>query len=210
MNIKYLPSHYILKRWTREARSGSIQDSHGNIILEDPRMEDRLRLKFLIHKFYGIASQAVLSEECSKLVDDALESLSKQVEDKAPNTTCRTEAIFEEPDDILQAACLKKKEVEKKKSRRQKSWLEKQHPNKKKRGTTEVLSKKQSRSVNFLAPIKRTMYVLMKIQTNSLSDVLFREDPRRTCQQHTTKQLQSNRLDRLRMFCKNMDGWLIY
>ena len=27
MNIKLLPTHYVLKRWTREARTGSIQDS---------------------------------------------------------------------------------------------------------------------------------------------------------------------------------------
>uniref|UniRef100_A0ACD5TMQ1 Uncharacterized protein n=1 Tax=Avena sativa TaxID=4498 RepID=A0ACD5TMQ1_AVESA len=98
MNIKYLPSHYILKRWTREARSGTIQDSHRNIVLEDPRMEDRLRLKFFIHKFHDIASKSLISEECSKLVDDALESLSKQVEAKVSSTARTTEAICEEPD----------------------------------------------------------------------------------------------------------------
>uniref|UniRef100_A0A452YG79 Protein FAR1-RELATED SEQUENCE n=2 Tax=Triticinae TaxID=1648030 RepID=A0A452YG79_AEGTS len=29
MNIKLLPAHYILKRWTRKARSGSIKDCCG-------------------------------------------------------------------------------------------------------------------------------------------------------------------------------------
>jgi zinc finger SWIM domain-containing protein 3 len=29
MNIKTLPSHYILKRWTREARNGRVQDKEG-------------------------------------------------------------------------------------------------------------------------------------------------------------------------------------
>uniref|UniRef100_A0A453TA01 Protein FAR1-RELATED SEQUENCE n=1 Tax=Aegilops tauschii subsp. strangulata TaxID=200361 RepID=A0A453TA01_AEGTS len=52
--------HYILKRWTREARSGTIQNSHGNIVLEDPRSEDRQQLKFFMHDFHGIASQALL------------------------------------------------------------------------------------------------------------------------------------------------------
>ncbi|KAM0873937.1 hypothetical protein ACQ4PT_037741 [Festuca glaucescens] len=139
MNIKYLPSHYILKRWTREARSGTIEDSYGNIVLEDPRMEDRLCLKFLIHKF-----GALVSQECSKLVDDALENLSKQVEEKASTTTCRIEATCEERDGSLQTACLKKKEVEKKNSRRNKSWVDKQRPNKKKKKRAEFVPEKQS------------------------------------------------------------------
>jgi zinc finger SWIM domain-containing protein 3 len=168
MNIKYLPSHYILKRWTREARSGTIQDSHGNIVLEDPRMEDRLRLKFFIHKFHGIDTKALVSEECSKLVDDALESLSKQVEEKASSTTCRVEATCEEPDarepdGSLKTACLKKKEIQKKNSRRNKSWIENQRPNKKKKKTTEFVPEKQSCSVNILHLSKHSTYLLMII-----------------------------------------------
>ncbi|VAH25937.1 hypothetical protein VPH35_018896 [Triticum aestivum] len=109
------------ERWTREARSGTIQNSHGNIVLEDPRSEDRQQLKFFMHEFLGIASQAVASQECIKLVDDALKNLKKQVEDKAPTTTCRTEAISQEPDICLQTACLKKKEIQQKTSKRKKS-----------------------------------------------------------------------------------------
>jgi zinc finger SWIM domain-containing protein 3 len=159
MNIKYLPSHYILKRWTREARSGTIQDSYGNIVLEDPRMEDRLCLKFFIHKFHGIASKALVSEECRKLVDDALENLSKQVEEKAPTSTCRSEATCEEPDSSLQNACLKKKEIEKKNSRRNKSWIDKQRPNKKKKKKAELVPEKQSCYVNLLHLSKHTIYI---------------------------------------------------
>jgi hypothetical protein len=39
MNIKLLPKHYILKRWTREARSGSVQDSYGRTVVENPKLE---------------------------------------------------------------------------------------------------------------------------------------------------------------------------
>ena len=150
MNIKYLPGHYILKRWTREARSGTIQNSHGNIVLEDPRSEDRQQLKFFMHDFHGIVSQAVASKECIKLVDDALRILRKQVEEKAPTTTCTTEDISKEPEDCLQAACLKKKEIPKKNSRRKKSWLDNQHPNKKKKETNKVVPKNQTHPVNVL------------------------------------------------------------
>jgi hypothetical protein len=34
LNIKSLPERYILKQWSREARSSTIKDSHGNIISE--------------------------------------------------------------------------------------------------------------------------------------------------------------------------------
>jgi hypothetical protein len=37
MNIKVLPEHYILKRWTREARCGSIQDIRGDNVIENPK-----------------------------------------------------------------------------------------------------------------------------------------------------------------------------
>ena len=37
MNIKLLPNHYLLKRWTREAKSGTIQDTKGRDIIEDPK-----------------------------------------------------------------------------------------------------------------------------------------------------------------------------
>jgi hypothetical protein len=122
-------------------------------------MEDRLCLKFFIHKFHGIAFKALISEECRKLVDDALENLSKQVEEKAPSSTCRSEATCEEPDSSLQTACLKKKEIEKKNSRRNKSWIDKQRPNKKKKKKAELVPEKKSCYVNLLNLSKHTTYI---------------------------------------------------
>jgi len=42
MNIKILPTHYILKRWTRQARHGSIQDRQGRNVVENPKLEAQL------------------------------------------------------------------------------------------------------------------------------------------------------------------------
>jgi len=39
MNIKSIPKQYILKRWTREARSGTVQDNQGRNIIEDPKFD---------------------------------------------------------------------------------------------------------------------------------------------------------------------------
>jgi hypothetical protein len=121
-------------------------------------MEDRLCLKFFIYQFHGIASKALISEECRKLVDD-VENLSKQVEEKAPSSTCISEATCEEPDSSLQTACLKKKEIEKKNSRRNKSWIDKQRPNKKKKKKAELVPEKKSRYVNLLHLSKHTTYI---------------------------------------------------
>jgi zinc finger SWIM domain-containing protein 3 len=52
MNIKILPTHYILKRWTREARNGSIQDRQRRNVIENPKREAQLWYKFLSHKFH--------------------------------------------------------------------------------------------------------------------------------------------------------------
>src|SRR6185312_16698015 len=53
MNIKILPTHYILKRWTREARNGSIQDKQGRNVVENSKRGAQLRYKFLSHKFHN-------------------------------------------------------------------------------------------------------------------------------------------------------------
>ena len=37
MNIKKLPPHYILNRWTREARNGNIQDRQGRNVVANPK-----------------------------------------------------------------------------------------------------------------------------------------------------------------------------
>ena len=52
MNIKISTTYYIFKRWTREARNGSIQDRQGRNVIENPKREAQLWYKFLSHKFH--------------------------------------------------------------------------------------------------------------------------------------------------------------
>lgn len=61
MNIKTLPTHYYLKRWTREARNGSILDRQGRNVVENPKLEAQLRYKNLSHKFHTMAYKVVNS-----------------------------------------------------------------------------------------------------------------------------------------------------
>jgi hypothetical protein len=39
MNMKVLSAHYILKRWTREARYGVVQDIHENNVIEISKID---------------------------------------------------------------------------------------------------------------------------------------------------------------------------
>lgn len=138
INIKLLPDHYVLKRWTREAKFGTIHDNQGRSIIENPKLDAMLRYKFLSHKFLSLAYQAANYPECCSLMDNALDCLGRQVEDKISACTsilsdshC-VQPNVQEGEDLLSAARLKKKEVQPKSSKRHSSWLEKTRKFKKK------------------------------------------------------------------------------
>ena len=65
MNIKSLPAQYILKRWTREARSGTVQDNQGRNIIENPKLDDMLRYRYMTRKFLNLAHRAVCHLGCT-------------------------------------------------------------------------------------------------------------------------------------------------
>jgi zinc finger SWIM domain-containing protein 3 len=138
MNIKSLPPHYVLKRWTREARSGSVQDKDGRNIIENPNMDAMLSYRYMSHKFHNLADRASNFPECVVLVDSTLDILGKQIEEKinactsVPRYPC-TSTDASPPDELLTNARLKKKEVETKSLKRKRSWLDKKHKIRKKR-----------------------------------------------------------------------------
>jgi len=123
MNIKLLPNHYILKRWTREARYGTIQDNKGRSIIENPKLDAMLRYRSMSHKFLNLAYQAASSIECCLLVDNALDCLSNQLKDKlSVSTSILSDSYNVQPnipqdEDMLSAARLKKKRHSTKKSK---------------------------------------------------------------------------------------------
>ncbi|KAL6609544.1 hypothetical protein ACP70R_039513 [Stipagrostis hirtigluma subsp. patula] len=133
MNIKLLPTHYILRRWTREARSGTIQDRHGRNVEENPMLDAALRYKFLSYKFVNLASQASSSEECCILIENALDSLSKQVQSRMEGCQSNSsegpdsQVIPDVSKEDLSAARLKKKPAQKRRTKRERTWLDRQH-----------------------------------------------------------------------------------
>jgi zinc finger SWIM domain-containing protein 3 len=143
MNIKTLPSHYVLKRWTREAQKGSILDRQGRNVVENLKLEAMLRYKNLSHKFLTLAKKIASSEECCLLLENALDSVSPQLEDKLNASSTATNEpsngqenvdpnVVQQTTDFLNAAQLKKKEVQSKNSKRAKSWIDKLQKGKRK------------------------------------------------------------------------------
>jgi hypothetical protein len=75
------------------------------------------------------------------LVDSTLDILSQQIEDKINAYTNTYEYLptvstdVSPPNELLSNACLKKKEIQTKSSKRKRTWLDKKHKAKKKRQT---------------------------------------------------------------------------
>ena len=82
VKIKHLPERYILKLWTRDARSGIIQDMNGREIVENPKLDATLRYKNLCKIFIPLATRAADLEDRYLLVEETLHTASKQVEEK--------------------------------------------------------------------------------------------------------------------------------
>ena len=72
MNIKSLPSQYVLKRWTRAARCGTVQDNHGRNIIENPRLNEMARYKDMTRKFLNLALRAGSHRGSILLVNNTL------------------------------------------------------------------------------------------------------------------------------------------
>lgn len=89
-------------------------------------------------KFLNLAYQAASSTECSLLVDNALDCLSNQLKEKINASTSilsdsyNVQPTVQQDEDMLSAARLKKKEIQPKNSKRQRSWLDKTRKFKKK------------------------------------------------------------------------------
>ncbi|KAJ1694801.1 hypothetical protein LUZ63_011499 [Rhynchospora breviuscula] len=85
MNIQLLPEQYILRRWTRYARTST---GTGEIVsVENPNCESADRERMLCGKFIKIASKAADFEELFVMVDGVLDSIEKKIEDVIDNVT---------------------------------------------------------------------------------------------------------------------------
>jgi zinc finger SWIM domain-containing protein 3 len=124
-------------------------------VVENLKLEAQLQYKSLCYKFQNLAYKVASFPECCLLLDNRLDCLGTRLEDKL--NAC-TGVVNENPCDgkenvnpnvqeidALSAAELKKKEVQSKKSKRQKIWLDKLRKVKRKLAKSAVLAKKKAK-----------------------------------------------------------------
>ncbi|KAL5857939.1 hypothetical protein ACOSQ3_005397 [Xanthoceras sorbifolium] len=109
MNIKEIHDQYLLKKWTKQARSKCVQDIYRREIQEDPKLQQTSRYWSLCSMFTRISSRVSESENAYNLANEHA------------NTSIVVECT--QNDHLMKAKRLKKKETCRKR-RRFKSSLE--------------------------------------------------------------------------------------
>jgi zinc finger SWIM domain-containing protein 3 len=139
MNIKLIPEHYILKRWTRDARLGSNKDWQGKHVELDvkadfmkrynelcPRMIRLINKASGDHETYTFLSK--VSEESNKIIDDIL--AKRRVDGESSGVvhvsiSIANDEIEKNVDTVGGAAGIKKRDCSHNKKKRPKYWVEK-------------------------------------------------------------------------------------
>ncbi|XBH74095.1 hypothetical protein VPH35_101109 [Triticum aestivum] len=132
----------------------------GRNVVENPKLEAQLRYQDLSHKFHNLAHKAANYLECCVLLENALDSVAPQIEDKlnattsAMNEPCKdkenVEPNVQQTNEFLCSAQLKKKEVQSRNLRRKKGWLDKLLKGKRKSTKTTAPTKKGAKICCYL------------------------------------------------------------
>jgi zinc finger SWIM domain-containing protein 3 len=93
MNIKKIPEHYILKRWTRDARLGSNRDWKGQHIDLDIKSHFMKRYTELYPRMVKLANGASVTHETCSYLSKVYEESSKIVENMLAKNSMDKESI---------------------------------------------------------------------------------------------------------------------
>ncbi|KAF7829178.1 protein FAR1-RELATED SEQUENCE 5-like [Senna tora] len=144
--IMHVPDQYILKRLTKDARSGVIMDFKGNEVVEDPKLARTMRYRQLCLKQIKLSSDAADFEQAFLLVDKAVDELIKQVAElrlKVTDVNKTDDSIAPISECSPQPTGIKKR-IGKKRKRRHMSCLD-QH---KRQRTSSVTISQSQRSIS--------------------------------------------------------------
>ncbi|XP_059670754.1 protein FAR-RED IMPAIRED RESPONSE 1-like [Cornus florida] len=95
MCVSKIPSRYVLKRWTRNAKDGRMEELIGTDVLTDPRLEMRRRHRILCRQLTEISSIVSLSHDGFNNVLMQLSNLKQIAEGSIPNPTAATKDIVQ-------------------------------------------------------------------------------------------------------------------
>ncbi|XP_028083392.1 protein FAR-RED IMPAIRED RESPONSE 1-like [Camellia sinensis] len=136
LKMKEVPSQYILKRWTKQARAETVKDIKGNDIQVDVKFQQASRYKTLITAFKAITCRDAEAEETYDFSNAQLATLGANVERKlsahfvVENEVSNHgeiqsfEVDYEDENHVVQPKELRKKVVTSKGKRRVKGGFE--------------------------------------------------------------------------------------
>ncbi|KAF9611549.1 hypothetical protein IFM89_032949 [Coptis chinensis] len=79
-DVRKLPTHYIIKRWTRDAKLGSIIDAHGEEMQADCHETVTITYSKLCQEAINIATKGSTSKEMYLVTIQILQNARKEVE----------------------------------------------------------------------------------------------------------------------------------
>ncbi|XP_028121982.1 protein FAR1-RELATED SEQUENCE 5-like [Camellia sinensis] len=88
LNLKEIPSQYIMKRWTKQARGEAVTNKLGNEIQVDVKFKQASRYKTLMTAFRSIACRAAETEESYDFCCSQVAALGAHVESKISAHFC--------------------------------------------------------------------------------------------------------------------------
>ncbi|XP_058726869.1 protein FAR1-RELATED SEQUENCE 5-like [Vicia villosa] len=140
MDVKSVPEQYILKRWTKLARSETSRNVEVNYVVEDVDLSPAQRYKEICPRLIRIATEACRNPEAFSFLCKITNELDKHILKFQSNPISSSQVnefiggvkeSTSNHDDLTQAKGFKKREG-KRSSKRPKGWVERQPPKRKK------------------------------------------------------------------------------
>lgn len=110
MDIKYLPSKYISRRWSKDARDESMKDQDGKNIQLTTKMKASMHYRYLCPKYVRLVARASECDEAYKFLDQCSADLSMKVEEIIQKGKDINEAAFETHDPLSLSTSYQKDE----------------------------------------------------------------------------------------------------
>ena len=135
-DVKAIPEKYILRRWTREARSGVVQDVRGKKVEEYPKLSRTRRYRQVVSNFIKGAAEESPCEEDLKIVEDCVDAMRKKIMER--RSKAKDNGIHDNDNPTVSSNVSREPTIFKKKpstkrasQKRHKSWIEQQSAPKK-------------------------------------------------------------------------------
>ncbi|KAG6427750.1 hypothetical protein SASPL_111997 [Salvia splendens] len=170
LDVKLLLENYILKRWTREARTSVVHDYVGNEVEENSEFQSVERYRRLCQMLIRLANEASVHQSTFSLVHETMPGLYKKVMEmcsKEDDQENRNNAKISSVVSHMMVSKAFKKKVGSKGSKRLKSWVELQPKRRKPNHKVQVVGAQNS--LHIASPALPTSNACLERTGNYLS-----------------------------------------